>query len=187
MDVFIVDYYHPTKIVTNTSDSITKFGWTTNDFRKHNGQGLLPNKFIYWLHYNIKLGCNERRCLPIHIDNKPICRGLIELTIDLENTIFDCDILDVVTRLVEKRLTKKQKLVLKKVSCIESKMTLSFLAERLSNELKIGKSTVRVILQTLRDIGLISCGSSDDKGKPVELTKIGKIVINRLDREGKKC
>lgn len=181
MDVFIVDYHHPTKIVINTSDSITKFEWATNDFKKHNGQSLLPNKFIYRLHYNIRLGCNERRCLPIHNDNKPICRGLIELNLDLENTIFDCYLLDVVTKLAEKRLTKKQKLVLKKISCIESKMTMSFLAERLSNELKIGKTTARLILQTLRDVGLISYGSSENKGQAVKLTKVGKIVTNKLN------
>jgi transcription initiation factor IIE alpha subunit len=80
-------------------------------------------------------------------------------------------------------MTKKQKLVLMKISHVKNKMTMSFLAERLSDELKFGKTTARIILQTLRDVGLISCGSSRDKGKPVKLTKIGKIVINRSNKE----
>jgi len=143
-------------------------------------QSLLPIRFIYYKNNNIMVDCNERRCLPIYTEHQAIYRGTLESTINIEN-----DLLDVVNKLVEKRLTKKQKLVLRKISQIETKMTMSFLAKKLSLELKVGKSTIRIILQTLRDVGLISCGSYDNKGKPVELTRIGRIVSKKLDGEKK--
>ena len=57
---------------------------------------------------------------------------------------------------------------------------MSFLIRQFSEELKVGKSTVRVILQDLREIGLIECGSSQNKGTPVKLTPVGEVIVNQL-------
>ena len=57
---------------------------------------------------------------------------------------------------------------------------MSALTGQLSKELKIGRSTVRVVLQTLRDVGLITCGDSLNKGLAVCLTSIGGKVVSEL-------
>jgi len=55
--------------------------------------------------------------------------------------------------------------------------------EKLSDELNIGKTTIRIILQTLGSAGLIFCGRPEDKGILAEIAIIGNIVINRLNGE----
>ena len=136
--------------------------------------------------HNIGCDFNERRCLPIQNRCRYSCLNCKEFISDKDHIIFNCDLLDVTEKLADKRLTKKQKLVLKIISQIKSKRTMSFLVVKISDELNVGRTTVRVILQVLRDIGLISCGSSIDKGSPVQLTRVGKIVVNKLNKNENK-
>jgi len=89
-------------------------------------------------------------------------------------------LLDIITDLVNIRLTKKQKIILKEIAQIQEKQTMPNVSENLSKNLNIGKTTVRVILQILRDIEFISCGTNKNKGDPLKLTKIGKLVSNNL-------
>jgi len=58
--------------------------------------------------------------------------------------------------------------------------TMTSLSNILSDELGISKTTVRNILQVLRDVGLINCGNAENKGQIVSLTNIGKIIIEIL-------
>jgi len=181
VDVFIVDNRHLIDNVKKISNCSGKIRFTVNISQKNNGQGLMPKTFIYDIYNNYDCDLNERRCLPIQNRCRYLCLNCKEFISDQDHINFKCNLLDVTAKLVDKRLTKKQKIVLKKISQIESKMTMSFLVVKLSDELKIGRTTIRVILQTLRDVGLISCGSSVNKGNPVQLTPVGNIVINKLN------
>lgn len=181
MDVFIVDNCHLIDSVKKINNCSGEFRFTVNIPQKNNGQGLMPKTFIYKISNSYDCDLNERRCLPIQNRCRYLCLNCKEFIPEQDHKNFNCDLLEVTAKLVDKRLTKKQKLVLKKISQIDSKMTMSFLVVKFSDELQIGRTTVRVILQTLRDVGLISCGSSVNKGNSVKLTHVGKIVVNRLN------
>ncbi|MFH1424323.1 MAG: hypothetical protein ABIG20_01440 [archaeon] len=107
-------------------------------------------------------------------DPAPILRGLPEGAGQKE-------LLEAVLRLSRKRLTKNQKRVLKKVAELENEITMSALLRGLSAELCLGESTVRVILQTLRDVNLIVCGDAGNKGLSVGLTLVGEIVMEDMN------
>jgi len=180
VDAFIVHNCHHKNNVKKNNNYIQEIKKIHNIYQKNNGQGLLPKKLIYENFNNINHDLNERRCLPIQNRCQFLCLNCKEYISDQDHTNFQCDLIEVTAKLVNKRLTKKQKIVLKKISQIKTKMNMSFLVIKLSDELGVGRTTIRVILQTLRDIGLISCGNSKNKGDPVKLTPIGKIIVNRL-------
>jgi len=50
------------------------------------------------------------------------------------------------------------------------------LIERLSRELGVPRSTVRWNLRGLRETGLIRAGDKENKGIPVELTYMGRVM-----------
>jgi len=54
------------------------------------------------------------------------------------------------------------------------------LIERLSRDLGIPKSTVRWNLRRLRDSGVITAGDRDNKGIPVELTEMGRLIAGHV-------
>ncbi len=83
------------------------------------------------------------------------------------------ELLGIVVSLARKRLTQKQKLILERVASLDREITMSSLTAQLAKELQIGKSTVRVVLQALRDTGLITCGDSVNKGVSIGLTPVG--------------
>ena len=75
------------------------------------------------------------------------------------------------------RLTKKQRMLLRWLSEEYSEETVyTTLIERISKDLSIPKSTVRWNLRGLRDAGLISAGTRENKGIPARLTDKGRIV-----------
>ena len=111
------------------------------------------------------------------------CLNYEQCILEQDHNNFSCELLKTLIKLVDKRFTKKQKLVLKKIVTTKKNTTMTSLSDRLSEELNVSKTTVRIILQTLRDIGLISCGRATNKGKPVKLTKIGSIIVDRLKEE----
>ncbi len=76
----------------------------------------------------------------------------------------------------ERRLTEKQKAMLRVVSTIQGETIYTSLIDRVSEEMGIPRSTVRWSLKGLRDSGLISAGDRDNKGVPVRLTEAGRVM-----------
>jgi len=93
------------------------------------------------------------------------------------------DILGTLRRLAGNRLTQKQKLVLCKISALDSEMTMSTLLRQIAHEENMGESTARLVLQNLRDIGLIECGRNGNKGVPVCLTPVGEVLVQHSERK----
>jgi len=91
------------------------------------------------------------------------------------------DILGTLKRLAGNRLTQKQKLVLCRIADLERELTMSALLRKIAEEEQMGESTARVVIQALRDIGLIECGTVENKGVPVCLTPIGQILVQNGD------
>jgi len=76
-----------------------------------------------------------------------------------------------------RRLTVKQRTMLRIVAEVQGETLYTTLIDRISDELEIPKSTVRWNLKGLRDSGLITAGDRDNKGVPVRLTEIGKVMV----------
>ena len=93
------------------------------------------------------------------------------------------DILGTLRRLAGNRLTQKQKLVLCKIAALEEKRTMSTLLRQIAHEEDMGESTARLVLQNLRDIGLIECGRNGNKGVPVCLTPVGEVLVQKSNGE----
>ena len=87
------------------------------------------------------------------------------------------DILGTLKRLAGNRLTQKQKLVMRRIAELDSELTMSALIRQIAQEESMGESTARVVIQALRDIGLIACGTENNKGVPVRLTPIGEVLV----------
>ena len=153
-----------------------------NDFEQFDEQGLLPTTFICEMRHDNTCDLNERRCLPIQNQCWYSCLNYEQCKLEQDHNNFSCDLLKTLIKLVDKRLTKKQKLVLKKIVTTKKNTTMTSLSDRLSEELNISKTTARIILQTLRDVGIISCGRATNKGEPVRLTEIGSVIIDGLEK-----
>ncbi len=99
-----------------------------------------------------------------------------------KDSIFD-ELLKVLVKVCRHRLTAKQKRVL--LHLYEAKYenyTFSRLALNLSKKLKMPLSTVKYILRTLRECGLILAGNQYNKGCLARLSPIGEIVAQELYR-----
>lgn len=82
------------------------------------------------------------------------------------------------------RFTEKQRRLLGWLSEEYSDRTVyTVLIERLSEDLDIPKSTVRWNLRRLRDAGLIRAGDRDNKGIPVGLTEMGRLMAGYITSE----
>jgi DNA-binding MarR family transcriptional regulator len=77
-----------------------------------------------------------------------------------------------------RRLTKKQRMMLRIVAEVQGETLYTTLIDRVSDELEIPKSTVRWNLKGLRDSGLIAAGDRDNKGIPVRLTETGRVIVS---------
>jgi len=75
-----------------------------------------------------------------------------------------------------RRLTEKQRMMLRVVADVQGDTLYTALIERVSEELGIPKSTVRWNLKGLREAGLIVAGDRDNKGVPVCLTETGRVM-----------
>ena len=87
---------------------------------------------------------------------------------ELENSII---------KLARERLTKKQKQILYYLHKNKEKINATNLVSKLSEELNCSKSTGWNNLNSLKRSSFLSFSSRENKGVPVELTKIGKIII----------
>ena len=77
------------------------------------------------------------------------------------------------------KLTEKQRTILQWLTTrYEEDEVYTNLIKQLSEELEIPESTVRWNLRGLREAELINAGTKDNKGIPVSLTMMGKIMAN---------
>jgi DNA-binding transcriptional ArsR family regulator len=79
-----------------------------------------------------------------------------------------------------RRLTDKQRMMLRIVAEVQGETLYTTLIDRVSEELEIPKSTVRWNLKGLRDSGLIAAGDRDNKGVPVRLTETGRVMFGLI-------
>ena len=80
-----------------------------------------------------------------------------------------------------RRLTGKQRMLLRWLSeNYRERMVYTALIEHLSKDLNIPKSTVRWNLRGLREAGLIRAGNKENKGIPVGLTNMGRIMAGSV-------
>lgn len=85
-----------------------------------------------------------------------------------------------IEKLASIALTKKQKEVLMYISNLEDKTVFTRLAEEISEKFEMPKSTARWNLKRLKKAGLITAGNKENKGVPVSLTYIGKMVARKV-------
>jgi DNA-binding transcriptional ArsR family regulator len=79
------------------------------------------------------------------------------------------------------RLTEKQRAILRWLGeKYDEEMVYTVLIERLSFELGVPKSTVRWNLRGLREAGVIRAGDKDNKGIPVGLSEMGRVLADYL-------
>ena len=77
------------------------------------------------------------------------------------------------------KLTEKQCTILRWLTHhYREKAVYTVLIQRLSEELGIPESTVRWNLKGLRDADMINAGTKDNKGAPVSLTEMGRIMAS---------
>jgi predicted transcriptional regulator len=77
------------------------------------------------------------------------------------------------------KLTEKQRNILHwLITHYEENEVYTNLIKQLSEKLDIPESTVRWNLRGLREAELINAGTKDNKGIPVSLTMVGKIMAN---------
>ena len=77
------------------------------------------------------------------------------------------------------KLTEKQCTILRWLTHqYREKAVYTVLIQRLSEELGIPESTVRWNLKGLRDADLINAGTKENKGVPVSLTEMGRIMAS---------
>ena len=81
-----------------------------------------------------------------------------------------------------RRLTDKQRMMLRIVAEVQGETLYTTLIDRVSEELEIPKSTVRWNLKGLRDSGLIAAGDRDNKGVPVRLTETGRVMFGLISQ-----
>ncbi len=74
------------------------------------------------------------------------------------------------------RLTVKQRTILSWLVTHSERPVYTVLIQQLSDELAIPESTVRWNLKGLREAELIRAGTKDNKGIPVSLTAMGRIM-----------
>jgi len=74
------------------------------------------------------------------------------------------------------RLTVKQRTILSWLVTHSERPVYTVLIQQLSDELAIPESTVRWNLKGLREAELILAGTKDNKGVPVSLTAMGRIM-----------
>ncbi|MEM3673085.1 MAG: hypothetical protein QW468_02505 [Candidatus Bathyarchaeia archaeon] len=85
-------------------------------------------------------------------------------------------IMGVLEALAKKRISMKQLNLLSKIEENEGLLYYQ-LVDKVSQEQKLPKSTVRWNLTKLREAGLIVAGDKQNKGLPVELTEKGRIAL----------
>jgi DNA-binding MarR family transcriptional regulator len=118
------------------------------------------------------------------MNNTMVYNRLLKRVDSLEQSIYihsrQLNQLDqVIITAASTKLTEKQRVILHwLITRYEDNEVYTNLIKQLSEELEIPESTVRWNLKGLREAELINAGTKDNKGVPVSLTKIGKIMAN---------
>jgi len=84
--------------------------------------------------------------------------------------------LNILRKIIERGLTKKQRLILNELSINGYYLTLSSFLDSLARKYEISPSTLRWNIGILSSLGLIVW----EKSKPIRLTKIGKLILKIL-------
>jgi DNA-binding MarR family transcriptional regulator len=79
-------------------------------------------------------------------------------------------------------LTEKQRLMLQIIADVEGEAIYTVLIDRLSDDLRVPRSTVRWNMKGLREAGLINAGDRETKGIPVSLTDTGRMMAGVISR-----
>ena len=99
----------------------------------------------------------------------------------VEVSLFLNELLRTLVKVCKNRLTAKQKKIL--IHLYETEYgdcTFSKLSLKLSKKLRMPLSTVKHVLRTLRECGLILAGDQYNKGSLARLSKVGEIVAEEL-------
>lgn len=119
-----------------------------------------------------------------HLRDKRSYNKLLKNVDDLEESIYNHykeinKIEQLFLMIATNKLTKKKKEILRwLVEHYTQKTVYTVLIQKISRELEIPKSTVRWNLKGLREADLIRAGDKNNKGIPVSLTPIGRIMAD---------
>ena len=83
-------------------------------------------------------------------------------------------------KLVKARLTRKQKELLTYLAAEPPRTNVTRLVPILVGHLLCAPSTVWSNLNVLRAVGLVEFGDAGTKGKPIQLTNLGRLVTEAL-------
>jgi len=92
------------------------------------------------------------------------------------------EIIRVLVSICKRRLTQKQKFVLRMLLREQDNTSYSKFSARLSESTGIPLSTVKRILKSLRECGLVEY----ERGVPLRLSSVGELIAEALDSEGEK-
>ena len=91
----------------------------------------------------------------------------------------------VLLNLSKERLNQKQKKILFHLNKTEEKSNVTNLVCKLSTELNCSKSALWNNLKSLKKLGLLDYSSLSNKGLPVKLTKVGRLIAKTLQEDKK--
>lgn len=86
-------------------------------------------------------------------------------------------------KLLLRTLNKNQIIILEELAINGHYLTVTNFLETLSENKNIPLSTLRWNIKTLEKLGLVSCGSSKNKGIPVKLIDCGLLIL-KIIKEG---
>ena len=90
------------------------------------------------------------------------------------------EIIDVLRRLSQERLTAKQKKIIQYAGELNQDIPVTRLVNQLVDHLTCSKATVWNNLNQLKRIGILSYGDSTSKGLPVKITPLGKLISEEI-------
>ncbi|MEM5871983.1 MAG: hypothetical protein QW051_03865 [Candidatus Aenigmatarchaeota archaeon] len=91
------------------------------------------------------------------------------------------EVLEILLALARERLTKKQKLVIIRLSQNNLLVTATRFVSIISEEMRCSRSTIWNVINSPKRAKLVKFGSAEQRGKPIRLTEIGKIISDDLE------
>ena len=80
------------------------------------------------------------------------------------------------TKVLFESLSPRQIVVLRALPGLLPADNMTLFCEKLANS-TISEPTLRRTIQKLRELGIVSCGDRNSKGRPLELTELGRIIL----------
>ena len=84
--------------------------------------------------------------------------------------------IDIFRRALLKSLSPRQLVVLEALPDLLPADNMTVFSKKLANS-TISEPTLRRAIQRLRGLGLVDCGDKANKGRPLELTEFGRIIL----------